>query len=187
MEATDSLLAARLAAGDDRALAEAFDTLGSAVYGSAMYVLGNAMMAQDVVQDVFLHLWTHTCEYDARRGSLRKYLMMRARYCAFDHLRSELRRAGREERYERLIPAQPEPCPSEQVTATETASAVREALGKLPREQCEVVELAYFHQRSYREVAKALGISEGTAKSRIRLAFARLESMLGPQVRESFE
>jgi RNA polymerase sigma-70 factor, ECF subfamily len=182
VEATDSLLAARLVAGDDRALAEAFDTLGAAVYGSAMYVLGDAMTAQDVVQDVFLRLWTQPYEYDARRGSLRTYLMMCARHRALDHLRSELRRAGREERYERLISAQPEPSPGEQVTAAETACAVRDVLQKLSPKLREAVELAYLHRQTYCEVAKTLGISEGTAKSRIRLALARLETMLDRQL-----
>jgi DNA-directed RNA polymerase specialized sigma24 family protein len=53
----DALLAARLAAGDDHALAEVFDWLASAVYGAALRVLGNGAAAQDVVQDVFVELW----------------------------------------------------------------------------------------------------------------------------------
>jgi DNA-directed RNA polymerase specialized sigma24 family protein len=50
VEATDALLTARLAAGDDRALAEAFDQLGPAVYGAALRVLGEWTAAQDVAQ-----------------------------------------------------------------------------------------------------------------------------------------
>lgn len=187
VEASDSLLVARIAAGDDRALAEAFDALGSAVYGTALYVLGDAVTAQDVVQDVFLDLWSRSVQYDCARGSLRTYLRIRARHLALDRLRSELRRAGREERYERLNPAQPEPCPSEQVTAAETASAVRDALGQLPPEQREAVKLAYFSGKTYREVAKTLDISEGTAKSRIRLALAKLETLLAREMQEASE
>ena len=184
LEASDSLLVARIAAGDDRALAEAFDALGSAVYRTALYVLGDAMTAQDVVQDVFLDLWSRPGQYDCALSSLRTYLRIRARYLALDRLRSERRRAGREERYERLTPAQPEPCPSEQVISAETASAVRDALGQLPREQREAVQLAYFDGQTYREVAKTLGISEGTVKSRIRLALAKLETLLAREVQE---
>ena len=57
MEGSDALLAARLAAGDERALAEAFDQLAPSVYGGALRVLGNGSAAQDVVQDVFVELW----------------------------------------------------------------------------------------------------------------------------------
>ncbi len=55
---TDALLAARLAAGDDHALAEVFDRLAPAVYGAALRVMGNGAAAQDVVQDVFVELWS---------------------------------------------------------------------------------------------------------------------------------
>jgi hypothetical protein len=59
MEGSDALLAARLAAGDDRALAEVFHQLAPGVYGGALRVLGNGSAAQDVVQDVFVELWRH--------------------------------------------------------------------------------------------------------------------------------
>jgi RNA polymerase sigma-70 factor (ECF subfamily) len=54
----------------------------------------------------------------------------------------------------------------------------------LPDSQREVVELAYFGGLSYREVALAVGIPEGTAKSRLRLALAKLESALDRQLLE---
>jgi RNA polymerase sigma-70 factor (ECF subfamily) len=59
-----------------------------------------------------------------------------------------------------------------------TAERVREALDVLPHEQREAVELAYFGGKTYREVAVALGIPEGTAKSRLRLALRRIADAL---------
>ena len=64
MEGSDALLAARLAAGDDRALAEVFDQLASSVHGGALRILGNGSAAHDVVQDVFVELWSHPDRYD---------------------------------------------------------------------------------------------------------------------------
>jgi RNA polymerase sigma-70 factor (ECF subfamily) len=93
-------------------------------------------------------------------------------------IRSELRRAGREERHQRLVPRPREPSPGELVADAETASAVRDAVRLLPPDQREVVELAYFGGLSYRDVARAVGIPEGTAKSRVRLALAKLETVL---------
>jgi RNA polymerase sigma-70 factor (ECF subfamily) len=179
-----SLLADRLAAGDERALAEAFDALGAVVHVTALQVLGDASAAQDVVQDVFVDLWRHPFRYDATLGSLRTYLTLCARHRAHDLVRAELRRAGREQRHQRLDPAQADPSPGDQVAAAETASAVRNAVGLLPRDQREVVELAYFKGLSYRDTARALGIPEGTAKSRCRLAFAKLERLLDRQLLE---
>ena len=56
VKGSDALLAARLAAGDDRALAEIFDQLASSVYGSALRIVGNGSVAQDVVQDVLVEI-----------------------------------------------------------------------------------------------------------------------------------
>jgi hypothetical protein len=77
---TDALLAARLAAGDHLALAEVFDRLAPAVYSGALRVLGHDAAAQDVVQDVFVELWSHPGRYDPDAGSLRAYLTMQARH-----------------------------------------------------------------------------------------------------------
>ena len=69
--------------------------------------------------------------------------------------------------------------------AAETASVVRAAVQLLPASQRQVVELAYYQGLTYREVAHAVGIPEGTAKSRLRLALAKLEEMLDRQLLES--
>lgn len=185
MEGSDALLAARLAAGDDRALAEVFDQLASSVYGGALRVLRSASAAQDVVQDVFVELWRHPDRYDPTAGSLRTYLIVLARHRAVDLLRSELRRVARQERHYRLTPADPPGAPGDEVMAAETASMVRAAVQLLPDGQRRVVELAYFEGLTCREVANAMGIPEGTAKSRLRLAMAKLETALDRQLLES--
>jgi len=182
---TDAVLAARLAAGDDHALAEVFDALAYSVYGSALRVLGDTSAAQDVVQDVFVELWAHPGRYDPAAGTLRTYLTVLARHRAVDVVRSELRRVARQERSGRLTPAPPAGGVGEEVMAAETAGAVRAAVQLLPASQRQVVELAYFEGLTYREVARAVGIPEGTAKSRLRLALARLEEMLDRELLES--
>jgi len=82
-------------------------------------------------------------------------------------------------------PGQRPPSPCDEVTAAEAASAVRAAVRELPDSQRRVVELAYFGGLTCREVALAAGIPEGTAKSRLRLALARLETVLDRQLLES--
>lgn len=182
---TDAVLAARLAAGDDRALAEAFDALASSVYSSALRVLGENSAAQDVVQDVFVELWAHPGRYDPAAGTLRTYLTVLARHRAVDVVRSELRRVARQQRSCRLTPAPPAAGVGEEVLAAETASLVRAAVHSLPDSQRQVVELAYFEGLTCRQVAHAVGIPEGTAKSRLRLALAKLEDMLDRHLLES--
>jgi RNA polymerase sigma-70 factor (ECF subfamily) len=179
------VLAARLAAGDDHALAEVFDALAHSVYGSALRVLGDNSAAQDVVQDVFVELWRHPGRYDPAAGTLRTYLSVLARHRAVDLVRSELRRVARQERGYRLTPASLMTDVGDEVLAAETAGLVRSAVRLLPASQRQVIELAYFAGLTCREVAQAVGIPEGTAKSRLRLALAKLEEMLDRQLLES--
>jgi RNA polymerase sigma-70 factor (ECF subfamily) len=178
-------LASRLAAGDDHALAEVFDQLGRAVYHAALRIVGDGAAAQDVVQDVFVELWSHPGRYDPGAGPLRTYLLVMARHRAVDLVRSELRRLARQARHCRMTPGQHPPSPGEQVLAADAASLVRAAVRLLPDGQRQVVELAYFQGLTCREVAAAAGIPEGTAKSRLRLALAKLETLLDRQLLES--
>lgn len=178
VEQSDALLAARLAAGDDLALAEAYDAWATAVHAVAVRVMGAGSAAQDVVQDVFVHLWTNPGRYDAASAPLRTYLMVLARSRAIDTLRAEARRVARQERHSRLSLDSPPPQPGDDLAAQETARLVREAVSQLPPDQRTLVQLAYFQGKSYREAAAAAGIPEGTAKSRLRAALATLEDVL---------
>lgn len=177
---TDALLVARLAAGDDQALSEIFDRLAPMVYAVARRVLGEGTAAQDIVQDVFVELWSQPGRYDPAAGALRTYLTVVARNRAVDLLRSELRRVARQERHYRLTPEQGRPSPSDVVLTAEAGGLVQDAVRLLPSDQRRVVELAYFQGLTCREVALAAGIPEGTAKSRLRLALAKLETLLDP-------
>ncbi len=185
MRGSDALLAARLAAGDDHALAEIFDRFGAVVYGAAAGVVGDDGSAQDIVQDVFVELWSHPDRYDPAVGSLRSYLMVLARHRAVDTLRSELRRIARQQRHYRLTGDQAPQSPGEEVLTADVAAAVRAAIQRLPAAQRQVIELAYFEGMTCREVALAVGIPEGTAKSRLRLALAKLETVLDRQLLEA--
>jgi RNA polymerase sigma-70 factor, ECF subfamily len=184
VQLTDDLLAARLAAGDDRALADAFDRHAPAVFGTALRVIGQADAAQDVVQDVFVELWRHPDRYRPDAGPLQTYLAIRARHRAVDLARSEIRRMARQQRHHRLIPEPPQPSPFDEILTADAAKAVRDAVMALPAGQRQVVELTYFEGLSCREAANAVGIPIGTAKSRLRLALAKLELVLDRQLLE---
>jgi RNA polymerase sigma-70 factor (ECF subfamily) len=182
MGGTDAALVARLVAGDDHALAEIFDAFAPSVYAAARRILGSDGPAQDVVQDVFVRLWTHPEKYDDRAGSLVTYLGLLARSRALDALRSEARRAARQEREFRLDPLRQHGTTTDLVAdgvaTADSAALVRDAIASLPDDQRRAVELAYFRGLSYREVAEAEGIPEGTAKSRIRLALTKMATLL---------
>ena len=178
VEARDDTLVARLAAGDDDALREVFDRYGGFVQGVARRVAGNTCEAEDVVQEVFTALWCHPERFDPDRGSLRAYLGVQAHRRAVDTVRRDVRRQAREERepWERSRDA----CNSDEIDGVALNEVVRLAIDRLPDDQRQAVELAFWRGHTHREVAEVLGIPSGTAKSRLRLAQAKLSEWLAP-------
>ena len=168
---------ARLQAGDDAALREVFDQYGSFVFGLAQRVTANRALAEDITQDVFVYVWTNAQRIDLSVGSLRSYLGVVTHRRAVDLVRSEESRKTREAREADKAPVAATDI-GEHTVAVAQADLVRAALEKLPEEQRQIVIMTYLDGRSYREVAVELGIPEGTAKSRGRLALAKLAASL---------
>jgi RNA polymerase sigma-70 factor (ECF subfamily) len=168
---------ARLQAGDDAALRALFDRYGSFVFGLAQRVTANRSLAEDIMQDVFVYVWTDAHRIDLGVGSLRSYLGVVTHRRAVDLVRREQSRKAREARDAEKAPLAPADI-GEQTIAVAQADSVRAALENLPEEQRTIVIMTYLDGRSYREVAVELGIPEGTAKSRGRLALAKLAASL---------
>lgn len=166
----------RLRAGDEAALGEVYDQYASFVYGLALRVIGEQRGAEDVSQEVFVYLWERPEVFDPERGALRTWLGTLAHRRSVDYVRREEARRRRSEREAACRVTVPDV--EELATALVTAERVRAALGVLPPEQREAIELAYFGGRTYREVAAELAEPEGTVKSRIRIGLGRLRANL---------
>jgi RNA polymerase sigma-70 factor (ECF subfamily) len=167
---------ARVVAGEHAALGEVYDQYASFVYGLAARVIGDPRAAEDVCQDVFVSFWERPAAFDPARGNLRTWLGTLAHRRAVDHVRREEARRRRAERDAARAVSTPDV--EEMATALLTAERVRAALDVLPDEQRRAVQLAYFGGETYRQVALTLGIPEGTAKSRLRLALRRIADAL---------
>jgi RNA polymerase sigma-70 factor (ECF subfamily) len=175
----DQELAAALAAGSHEALAELYDRYSGLAYGVAMRVLGDPGRAEDAVQDSFLNVWNHAAGFDSARGSLRGWLLVSVRNRSIDLLRG---RGAHERKEQELRPESVEAAgwsdPWREVALSLERTAVREALGNLPSEQRQVVELAYFGGYSQQEIASMTRVPLGTVKGRIRLALEKMDSYL---------
>jgi RNA polymerase sigma-70 factor (ECF subfamily) len=169
----------RLVAGSEAALTELYDQFSSFVYGLAYRVIGDARAAEDVSQEVFIRLWERPEAFDPERGTLRAWLATVTHRRAVDHIRREEARRRRTDRDANRVVSAPDV--EEMATALLMAERVRATLDVLPPEQRRAVDLAYFEGRTYRQVAEVLGIPEGTAKSRLRLALRRIAATLEAQ------
>jgi RNA polymerase sigma-70 factor (ECF subfamily) len=178
----DGTLVARIVAGDDQALGHVYDRYGSLVYGLARRVTNSPAAAEEITQEVFVQFWEHADRFDESKGSLRSYLGAITHRRAVDWVRSEARRRDREIKnaHDASTNAATRDITAE-FTAADTAARVRVAVETLPVEQREAVVLAYFGGLTFREVAVELGLPEGTAKSRLRLALDKLSRVLDAQ------
>ncbi|MFC0527416.1 RNA polymerase sigma factor [Phytohabitans kaempferiae] len=177
---SDVRLRERLVAGDGDALAEAYDRWSGLIHTLALRITDDAAAAEDITQDVFVGLWQRPEAYDPERGALRTWLCMLARSRALDWTRRRETRA----RYHAAAGAAAASSYADiddlVIWHTET-KVVREAVRALPDLQRQAVHLAYYRGHTYRQVARALNIPEGTAKSRLRLALASIADRLAAE------
>ena len=177
--APDSELMARLTLRDQRALVELYRRHGRRLYPLIRRIVTNEGLAEEILQDVFVRLWTRAALYRAEEGQLLAWLITMARNLALDALRKDNRWRGQLEFEESLHDASP----ADRVGAdVDTTLSVRHALGTLPEDQRRAVELAYFSGMTHAELAVHLNQPLGTVKSRLRLALDKLRGALG-QVR----
>jgi RNA polymerase sigma factor (sigma-70 family) len=174
----------RIIERDQRALAELYTLYSRLVFNLALYILQNRPLAEEITQDVFFDVWRNPERWNPKQGKFSSWLMMRTRFAAINHLRGEQNQPEREpvqlERISRLITSKSlidDP-------KWDDGRLLRALLKQLPKEQVQVIFLAYFRGMSHTEIAKHLKLPEGTVKSRIRLGLQKLRDLWYDTVRE---
>jgi RNA polymerase sigma-70 factor, ECF subfamily len=175
-DASDAALVLAIARYRNEALAEAYRRHAGPVFGLARRLLNDQARAEEVVQEVFLRLWSAPDRYDPDRGSLRSFLLAHCHGRSVDLIRADSARRRREEA--EFVGPEPVPDIMQEVWDVALSGFVREALSELPEGERIAIEQAYFGGRTYREVAEMLGEPEGTVKSRIRSGLRRLRDQL---------
>lgn len=179
-QAGDANLVVAIGRFREDALAEAYRRHGGAVYGLARRVVRDTGMAEEIVQEIFVRLWSDPDRFDPGRGSLRSWLLSQAHGRSIDRLRSEGARRQREERDAQRTASAGYDLEREALDLV-VAERVSEVMQALPAAEREALELAYFDGYTYREVAALLDTPEGTIKSRIRSGLKRLRTELVDQ------
>jgi RNA polymerase sigma-70 factor (ECF subfamily) len=168
-----------------------YERHGAPAYSLAHRIVGDAQLAEDVTQEAFLSIWRSKAGYDAARGSVRSWSLGIVRNRAIDALRRAATPAPRLDLDDdTTLEAQPSgKLTDAEAIRRETARKVRGALSDLPREQSQVIELAYFGGFSHSEIAEMLGVALGTVKGRMRLGLEKVRAGLaeGMTVSEASE
>jgi RNA polymerase sigma-70 factor (ECF subfamily) len=178
---TDEELMLAYARGDQAAFRELFQRYAPMLLRLMQRTVSRAADAQDLVQQTFLQL--HRARGDFRADMrVRPWILTIALNLARDLLRRRGRRPEVEVE-EETLPA-PAATASHLVESKDVGRRVREALRELPREQREVIELHWFEQLSFTEIAAIVGATCGAARVRAHRGYATLRKRLGGELEE---
>ncbi len=170
-----------IAQQDRNALSQLYDRYGRLIYAVAFKMLGSVEEAEEVVLDVFAQVWRSAASYNSHKSKVDTWLLMMARSRVLDRLRKK-------QRFKKVVNASMEVAevgtsstinlPEENLLIQEKREQVLTALGKIPAEQRQVIELAYYQGLTQTEIATKTGVSLGTVKTRIRLGLSKLRKLL---------
>jgi RNA polymerase sigma-70 factor (ECF subfamily) len=175
-EPDDAEVGRRFAAGDERALALAYERWAGLVHGMAVRALGSSADAEDVTQQVFVSAWTGRSGYRPEHGPLPGWLVGITRHRIAD----AFARRRREERERLAVAAAPDP--DREAAPFESGSDDRvvllEELARIGEPQRGIMELVFFHDLTHEQIAARTGLPLGTVKSHIRRTLVRLRTRL---------
>lgn len=180
-EARDRDLIRRIGAGEEDAFRRLFRTFAPSAQALAQRIVRQPFLAEEIVQEVFLAVWRSPDGYQAERGSVKSWLLGMVHHRAVDAVRRE---ESQRRRAEEAVPevvdlgADPGVTVVEEIGVPEERKAVRGALGELPSEQRQVLELMYFAGMSQSQISERLSLPLGTVKSRTLLGMRRMRAAL---------
>lgn len=174
----------RIAKQDKIALSQLYDRYAKIIYSVAYRSLQSVEESEELVMDVFAQVWRTADRYDQTKARVDTWLFMIARSRVCDRLRSGQRR---EKVTDSLIALDGvvQTFENEDVEISERRAIVSTAMGTLPIEQRQVLELSYYGGLSHREISDQTGLALGTVKTRIRLGLEKLRSSLQPWFMDS--
>jgi len=149
------------------------------IFSLALKILGDREVVEEVVQEVFLRLWTRAFGYDPQRGKLLSWLLTITHHRAIDELRRRRSQPEIDGLQEQLAAIEEtEADPSKALAQVEEREVVQQALAQLPPTQRQPIELAYYGGLTQVEIAATLREPLGTIKTRMRLGMQKLRLLL---------
>jgi RNA polymerase sigma-70 factor (ECF subfamily) len=166
---------------------EAFDQLMRAhlprLHGFLLRLVGNHEDAEDLAQETLVKAF-FALKWFRAESSFATWLYRIAVHLSRDLQRARMRRPSIAS-LSSVVLSSPEAAPPEQLARGEVARGVLAALESLPHRLRAVLVLRVFEGLEYREVARAAGVTEGTARVQVVKARQILMRVLDPLLRES--
>jgi RNA polymerase sigma-70 factor (ECF subfamily) len=181
---TDLIRLQGIVARDSDALASLYDRHSRLLFGLILRIVRDRAEAEDVLQEVFVRVWTRAELFDPRLGGPTAWLVRSARTRAIDRLRARRSREAadgpplEESVAERPVAATDIVSPEAAALDAERRGTVLDALAVLPAEQRRLIEAAFFEGYTHSELATRFGLPLGTVKTRIRAGIVAMRQRL---------
>jgi RNA polymerase sigma-70 factor, ECF subfamily len=171
----DIVLIERIVDRDEAAVGALYDRHCRLLFGLILRIIRDRSEAEEILQEVFVLVWTRAETYNVSIGPPAAWLVRIARNRAIDRLRANAVRL-------RAVESAPEPAPAEspesRASVSEQQRAVARALESLPPDQRVLIEQAYFLGLTQSELAERFKLPLGTVKTRIRTGMLALRDQL---------
>ena len=172
-----AVLLHRVAQSRDRsAFAELFDHFAPRVKSFMMRKGYNSELAEDLVQEAMIAVWTKAALFSSDRGSVSTWIFTIARNLGIDRLRREKSQLYTD--LEDFDAADDASGAEENLGRSQEDNHVAKALAQIPAEQRELLILSFVEDVPQSEIAQRLNIPLGTVKSRMRLGYQRMRKLL---------
>jgi RNA polymerase sigma-70 factor, ECF subfamily len=167
-------LLARIGQKDQEALSALYDRYSGLVFSEAKRILRDSGAAEEILQDLFYQVWRTSDRFDPAKGSLAGWLLVAARHRAISKLRRK--NAATEELHGNTVSFGVDI--ESHAAQNLLIDKVRTVMKRLPENQRQALESAYFEGMSHTEIAQKTGEPLGTVKTRIRSAMEALKKVL---------
>ena len=179
----DELLLRRAQRGDPEAFGQLMEPMEQLVWRVCWHYTGDREASSDCAQDAMIRIWRGLESY---RGdcAFESWVYRIAANCSMDWLRKKKRDRSvsmepmKEQGFD---PADTSPGTEDQVIAKDERRRLREAIALLPEDQREALVLTQLERVPYEEAARMLDTTEGTVKSRVNRAKAKLREILSSE------
>lgn len=166
----------RVAAADERALAELYGHMSRKIFAFALRHVDDRDLAEGVVVETMFEVWKSASRFIGG-SSVSTWILGIARHKALD----EVRRRARYVPYDETKGAQiADDCAAafDGIAANQTREQLNECIARLPDEQRECIHLAFYEELSLAEIAEIQGVPENTVKTRLFHARRKLKILL---------
>jgi RNA polymerase sigma-70 factor (ECF subfamily) len=178
-DSENTALLLRIAQADEKAFAELYDRFSRGLFSLVYKILRDEREAEDVLQEGFTQIWKKASTFDGTRSSAFTWAVMIMRNKAIDHIRARQRQTRLIESATQEFSAGIDGAEDGEVFNNEQRGIVRAALAKIPEEQRQAIDLAFFSGLTQQQISEKLGEPLGTVKARIRRGLLKLRDLLG--------